>query len=140
MGKEIKKLSEAILNEFAIKNRDYKENKKAYDAAFAKGIEEWEHGRARKKGFTPATASELLKGCKKEEPELYPFTRDLVKGLNNVKIGKWTVLFGNYNYKNDTYHKNGKVNLCYVIAKGSESRLPIRCRRFAFKRYIKWGK
>lgn len=79
MGKEIKKLSEAILNEFAIKNRDYKENKKAYDAAFAKGIEEWEHGRARKKGFTPATASEFLKGCKKEEPELYPFTRDLVK-------------------------------------------------------------
>lgn len=40
MSKEIKKLSEAILNEFAIRNKDYKENKKAYDAALAKGIEE----------------------------------------------------------------------------------------------------
>ena len=140
MGKEIKKLSEAILNEFAIKNRDYKENKKAYDAAFAKGIEEWEHGRARKKGFTPATVSDLLKGCKKDEPELYPYVRDMVNGSNVTKIGKWTVIFGNYNFKTDTNSKNGKVNVCYVIAKGSEKRIPVRCRRFAFKRYIKWDK
>lgn len=62
--------------------------KKAYDAAFAKGIEEWEHGRARKKGFTPATVSDLFKGCKKDEPELYPYVRDMVNGSNVTKIGK----------------------------------------------------
>ena len=133
-----KNVSEAVLNEFALRNRDYKENKKAYDAAFAKGIAEWEKGRAAKKGFKPATVSEFIKAVKDGDPELLPFMKDMVKGINATKVGKWTVLFGHYDYKNDTYHKEGKVNISYVLARQAEGKVPVKCRKFPFKRYIKW--
>ena len=133
-----KNVSEAVLNEFALRNRDYKENKKAYDAAFAKGIAEWEKTKAAKKGFKPATVSEFIKAVKDGDPELLPFMKDMVKGVNATKVGKWTVLFGHYDYKKDTYHKEGKVNISYVIARQDGGNLPVKCRKFPFKRYIKW--
>ena len=133
-----KNVSEAVLNEFALRNRDYKENKKAYDAAFAKGIAEWEKTKAAKKGFKPATVSEFIKAVKEGDPELLPFMKDMVKGINTTKVGKWTVLFGNFDSKNKTYHKEGKVNVSYVIARQDEGRLPVKYRKFPFKRYIKW--
>ena len=133
-----KNVSEAVLNEFAIRNRDYKENKKAYDAAFAKGIAEWEKTKAAKKGFKPATVSEFIKAVKEGDPELLPDMKNMIKGINTTKVGKWTVLFGNFDSKNKTYHKEGKVNVSYVIARQDEGRLPVKCRKFPFKRYIKW--
>ena len=133
-----KNVSEAVLNEFALRNRDYKENKKAYDAAFAKGIAEWEKTKAAKKGFKPATVSEFIKAVKEGDPELLPDMKNMIKGINTTKVGKWTVLFGNFDSKNKTYHKEGKVNVSYVIARQDEGRLPVKYRKFPFKRYIKW--
>ena len=133
-----KNVSEAVLNEFALRNRNYKENKKAYDAAFAKGIAEWEKTKAAKKGFKPATVSEFIKAVKEGDPELLPDMKNMIKGINTTKVGKWTVLFGNFDSKNKTYHKEGKVNVSYVIARQDEGRLPVKCRKFPFKRYIKW--
>lgn len=72
MDKEISKLTESILNELAIISQRYRDFKKVYDAAFKKGLPLWEK-KAKARGYTPATVSDLLKGCKKDEPELYPY-------------------------------------------------------------------
>ena len=130
-----------ILNEFALRNRDYKENKKAYDAAFAKGIAEWEKGRAKRKGLVPGTIKDAIKyfaDMDKEDKDYGNMIKDMFKNLNATKVGKWTVLFGNYDSKNNKYSKEGKINTCYVIAKDTKGKGLTKLRKFSFKRYIKW--
>ena len=136
-----KNVSEAVLNEFALRNRDYKENKKAYDAAFAKGIAEWEKGRAKRKGLVPGTIKDAIKyftDMDKEDKDYGNMIKDMFKNLNATKVGKWTVLFGNYDSKNNKYSKEGKINTCYVIAKDTKGKGLTKLRKFSFKRYIKW--
>ena len=136
-----KNVSEAVLNEFALRNRDYKENKKAYDAAFAKGIAEWEKGRAKRKGLVPGTIKDAIKyftDMDKEDKDYGNMIKDMFKNLNATKVGKWTVLFGNYDSKNNKYSKEGKINTCYVIAKDTKGKGLTKLRKFPFKRYIKW--
>ena len=136
-----KNVSEAVLNEFALRNRDYKENKKAYDAAFAKGIAEWEKGRAKRKGLVPGTIKDALKhftDMDKEDKDYGNMIKDMFKNLNSTKVGKWTVVFGNYDSKNNKYSKEGKINTCYVVAKDTKGKGATKLRKFSFKRYIKW--
>ena len=136
-----KNVSEAVLNEFALRNRDYKENKKAYDAAFAKGIAEWEKGRAKRKGLVPGTIKDAIKyftDMDKEGKDYGNMIKDMFKNLNATKVGKWTVLFGNYDSKNNKYSKEGKINTCYVVAKDTKGKGLTKLRKFSFKRYIKW--
>ena len=131
-----------ILNEFALRNRDYKENKKAYDEAFAKGIAEWEKGRAKRKGLVPGTIKDAIKyftDIAGEDDKAYADEmKEMFKNLNATKVGKWTVLFGNYDGKNGKFSKEGKVNTCYVVAKDTKGKGATKLRKFSFKRYIKW--
>lgn len=65
MNKELKKLTEELLNEVAIIGQPYRKNKEVYDAAFKKGLEIWERKPLRKVYNLPVIQKRIITSKRK---------------------------------------------------------------------------
>lgn len=138
MNKELKKLTEELLNEVAIIGQPYRKNKEVYDAAFKKGLEIWEK-KAAKKGLQPAGYSETYNYFKKKTVQLnYEYFK--LTDLQETKVGKWTLMVGR-EFTNPNglkiYYKNDSVNICLVLVKKPNGKYALR--KFPYKRFLNWN-
>lgn len=128
-------LTEAILNELALIGQEYNKYKKVYDAAFKKGLPLWEK-KAKSKGYTPCDYSDAVKYFEKKidwKDETY-----MIKDLNKVKVGKWTLLIGQLRKTVGAYYYDGdgRVAVCKVIVRKSNGKCALR--DYPYKRYLNW--
>lgn len=136
MNMNLQQLSEALLNEIAILNKDYQANKKVYDEAFKKGLVVWET-KAKKKGFRAIDskkAADLL-----AQTRLGSNSIQLIEKLKEIKVGKWTVLVGNEKVTKDGdtfYSERGSMNVAFVLAQKPNGKVTIR--NFPYRRFLNW--
>lgn len=128
-------LTEAILNELALIGQEYNKYKKVYDAAFKKGLPLWEK-KAKSKGYTPCDYSDAVKYFEKKidwKDETY-----MLKDLNKVRVGKWTLLIGQLRKTTGAYYYDGdgRVTVCKVIVRKPNGKCALR--DYPYKRYLNW--